>query len=144
MNHVDLDWIKAGCPRRNLSRANLFRADLSGANLSGVDLSGADLSGVRGLPLVVVLDIDRAIAAAITDGRGRLDMSTWHRCETTHCRAGWAVVLAGEAGAELERELGTNAAAAIIYAQSRPDRAVPNWTASNEEVLEELGISGPR
>ena len=34
---------------------------------------------------------------AIEDG-GKLDMSTWHRCGTTHCRAGWAITLAGAAG----------------------------------------------
>ena len=109
-------------------------------DLSGVNLSVANLSGAIGLPMVVVPDIDRVIAAAISDGIGKLNMETWHTCKTTHCRAGWAVVLAGDAGAELEKSIGTSAAAAVIYANSRPGQPVPNWTATNEEALRELGV----
>jgi len=38
--------------------------------------------------------------AASTDGA--LDMGSVHQCQTTHCRAGWVVHLAGEAGYALE------------------------------------------
>ena len=33
-----------------------------------------------------------------------LGMDAWHTCEYTHCRAGWVVVLAGEAICELRCE----------------------------------------
>jgi hypothetical protein len=45
-------------------------------------------------------------------------MSTWHTCETTHCRAGWVVTLAGEAGKKLEAFHNTELAAMLIYRES--------------------------
>jgi hypothetical protein len=47
-----------------------------------------------------------------------LDMGNWHTCETTHCRAGWVVHLAGEAGYALERFHNTELAATLIYYES--------------------------
>jgi hypothetical protein len=45
-------------------------------------------------------------------------MSTWHTCETTHCRAGWVVHLAGKAGQKLEKATSTLFAAMQIYKAS--------------------------
>lgn len=45
-------------------------------------------------------------------------MGFWHTCETTHCRAGWVVHLAGEAGKKLEEETSTQFAAMQIYKAS--------------------------
>jgi hypothetical protein len=45
-------------------------------------------------------------------------MSTWHSCETTHCRAGWVVHEAGEAGYALEKFHNTELAAMLIYRAS--------------------------
>ena len=50
-----------------------------------------------------------------------LDMDTWHTCETTHCRAGWVVHLAGEAGKRLEQFHDTPLAALLIYHASSPN-----------------------
>jgi hypothetical protein len=47
-------------------------------------------------------------------------MDTWHTCDNTHCRAGWAVTLAGEQGKALERFYNTELAAMMIYAASDP------------------------
>jgi hypothetical protein len=47
-------------------------------------------------------------------------MKAWHTCEKTHCRAGWAVTLAGEAGRALERFYNTELAAMMIYDASDP------------------------
>ncbi len=48
-----------------------------------------------------------------------LDMATWHTCETTHCRAGWVVTLAGDEGKALEAfHRSTPLAAALIYRDS--------------------------
>ena len=49
---------------------------------------------------------------------GALSMADWHTCETTHCRAGWVVHLAGEAGKALEKETSTAFAAMMIYKAS--------------------------
>lgn len=49
---------------------------------------------------------------------GALNMSAWHTCETTHCRAGWVVQLAGPAGKALESRTSTEFAAMQIYKAS--------------------------
>ncbi|HEX5508791.1 MAG TPA: hypothetical protein VFX37_09830 [Pseudolabrys sp.] len=49
-------------------------------------------------------------------------MAQWHMCDNTHCRAGWIVTLAGEAGRKLEKFFDTPLAAMKIYdASSRAD-----------------------
>jgi len=45
-------------------------------------------------------------------------MSSWHKCKTVHCRAGWTVVLAGKEGKELEEKTSTLFAAMQIYKKS--------------------------
>jgi len=67
----------------------------------------------------VVPDIHARIYEAVSQP-GALDMGDWHRCAETHCRAGWAVTLAGEAGRELERFYNTPLAALMIYDASDP------------------------
>ena len=59
------------------------------ANLRGANLSGADVP--------IVKNLDAQILKAISDGGG-LEMGKWHTCDTTHCRAGWAITVAGDAG----------------------------------------------
>ena len=49
-----------------------------------------------------------------------LEMDSWHTCENTHCRAGWAVTLAGAEGKELEAFYNTELAAMMIYDASDP------------------------
>jgi hypothetical protein len=66
-------------------------------------------------------------------------MGNWHTCETTHCRAGWVVHLAGAGGAAMEFCMGTPAAAALIYLKSDPGlEKIPNFYASNEEALADM------
>ncbi len=45
-------------------------------------------------------------------------MGDWHSCETTHCRAGWVVHLAGAPGKALEERFNTELAAMLIYRES--------------------------
>ncbi len=47
-------------------------------------------------------------------------MGDWHTCNTTHCRAGWVVHLAGKEGYQLEEETDTCFAAMQIYKKSSP------------------------
>jgi len=51
-------------------------------------------------------------------------MDNWHTCGTTHCRAGWVVHLAGEAGYALEKFHNTALAALLIYRESSPNLRV--------------------
>ena len=83
---------------------------------------------------------------------GALDMLLWHSCETTHCRAGWVVHLAGKAGYALELACSwttpspTSLAARLIYAASGyhegglgSTNLVPNeFLASNDEALDDM------
>ena len=95
----------------------------------------------------VVPDIDVAILNAITTGKAGFNMSFWHRdpqcnetnwCKTTHCRAGFAICLAGKAGFDLSKKYSPEMAGKMIYAVSRPDQPLPNFHASNEDALADL------
>jgi len=66
-------------------------------------------------------------------------MSDWHTCETTHCRAGWAITLAGDAGKALEDKIGPAAAAAAIYIASDPKlERIPDFHCSNETAMADM------
>jgi hypothetical protein len=148
-----------------LAGANLARAYLADAYLAGAYLADAYLAGAKNAPTVpvateapdaiatrraararrfrercpeipVVEHLDAKILAAIDGGSGKLDMGTWHTCETTHCRAGWAVQLAGAAGKELEARLGPHRAGLDIYRASAGH--VPDFFASNENALADI------
>jgi hypothetical protein len=63
-------------------------------------------------------------------------MRQWHACETTHCLAGWAITLAGEAGRALEQQYGPARAGAMIYRASTG--RVPHLYADNDRALANL------
>jgi hypothetical protein len=70
---------------------------------------------------------------------GALNMSEWHTCDTTHCRAGWVVTLAGEAGKALEEFHDTPLAASLIYAASSPLKvSMQRFFDSNEKAMEDM------
>jgi len=132
----DADLRGANLRGADLSGANLRGADLSGANLSGVYLRGADLSGAP--ECLKIKNIHQTILQA-TEKEGALCMSDWHTCKTTHCRAGWVVQLAGDAGKVLEFSIGTPAAASFIYMISDPKlEKIPDFYASNDEAMEDI------
>jgi hypothetical protein len=68
-----------------------------------------------------------------------LNMGDWHTCDTTHCRAGWVVHLAGEGGKKLERQTSTLFAAMQIYKASSPIVVSPvRFYESNEIALSDM------
>jgi hypothetical protein len=96
----------ADLARANLTGAKLAGANLTGAKLAGAKLAGADLARAKGLDLPtpeIAAERLRAVAAAALASADALDMNNWHKCETTHCIAGWAIHLAGKEGYDLER-----------------------------------------
>jgi hypothetical protein len=136
---ADLRWatlLGADLRGANLSGANLRWSNLRVANLSWANLSEADLREADLPTTVRIPRLDESIASTLDLG-GTLDMSSWHTCETTHCRAGWAITLAGDAGRVLEDVIGANAAAAVIYASSG-SHPVPDWFASNEDAMADI------
>jgi len=140
--------------------ADLSGADLSGADLSGADLSDADLSGAPdtsgpfserqkkkyatrmeqyrakypGAP--VIDNLDAKIAQIVDGGSGTLEMNQWHACSTTHCRAGWAITLAGESGQDLEQQYGPHRAGVILYAVSTG--RIPSFYTSNDNAIADI------
>jgi hypothetical protein len=65
-------------------------------------------------------------------------MSTWHTCETTHCRAGWVVALAGEAGKALEKFHDTPLAAMLIYRESGYQISPTQFFLSNDLAMADM------
>jgi hypothetical protein len=149
-NLRDADLRGADLRRADLRGADLWDADLRDADLRGADLRradlrGANLRGADGIPKIP--DIHKAVHAAITAEGCSLDMGDWHTCETTHCRAGWVVHLAGEGGRVLEGCLGTPAAAALIYYASDPNlERVPDFYCTDSEAMADIermaGVGG--
>lgn len=81
---------------------------------------GSDkLKNGEAFPTPILEKIHSQILSAVSAEQA-LDMSTWHTCETTHCRAGWVVNLAGDAGRALEDQTSTCFAAMQIYTASSP------------------------
>jgi hypothetical protein len=108
---------------------------LAKAYLHGADLRDADL-GIN-IP-VIPNNIHQKVYEAASKPNA-LKMNRWHSCDTTHCRAGWVVTLAGEDGKALEEKLGTSAAAALIYFKSDPTlEKTPNFYCDNAEALADM------
>lgn len=72
----------------------------------------------------------------VTRPEGALRMRMWHTCATTHCRAGWAITLAGQEGKILEAEVGPNAAGALIYFASVG--YIPDFYADDESARADI------
>ena len=82
-------------------------------------------------------NIHQAIYAAASQPDA-LNMGDWHSCETTHCRAGWAVHLAGPAGYALEKQTSSVFAAMQIYKASGYSISPTRFYESNEAALEDM------
>ena len=157
--------VKAGAylADANLMGADLMGANLAGAYLAGADLMGAQNVGETNgsevkqsepadraerqrlraqryreqHPEVPVVEaLDAKLLSILESGKGKLKMSTWHTCRTTHCRAGWAITLAGDAGKVLEEKYGPLRAGTLIYRASTGH--VPHFFATDERALEDI------
>ena len=65
-------------------------------------------------------------------------MRSWHTCDTTHCRAGWVVTLAGDAGKTLEAFHNTELAAMLIYETSGYKINPARFYDSNADALADM------
>jgi hypothetical protein len=66
-------------------------------------------------------------------------MGDWHTCDTTHCRAGWVVFLAGQKGKALEAASSALFAAQQIYKASSPINVSPvRFYEKNEVALADM------
>jgi hypothetical protein len=87
----------------------------------------------------VIEEIHARLREAVTQSRA-LEMHAWHTCETTHCRAGWIVTLAGEQGKVLEKFHDTLLAAILIYDASDPNYKINpcRFFDSNEDAMRDI------
>ena len=133
---TEADLTEADLTCANLTCVNLTCANLTEANLTWANLTEADLTWADWVPKIK--NIHQTVYEAASKPKA-LEMADWHTCETTHCRAGWVVHLAGNAGRVMEGVYGTGSAAALIYMVSDPSmKRVPNWTDTNENALADM------
>ena len=85
-----------------------------------------------------IQNIHSKVYDAIAAPGHKLDMANWHTCNTTHCRAGWVVHLAGELGYALERFHNTALAAQLIYKASGYEINPGKFYESNEAALADI------
>jgi uncharacterized protein YjbI with pentapeptide repeats len=137
LNSKEIETLRGANLRdADLCGANLRDADLRGADLCGADLRGADLRGAN-LPYIPPIEnLDGKILEKINAGGG-LEMEIWHTCETTHCRAGWAITLS-PVGKTLEDIFDAAVAGALIYHASYPELPIPNFYCDNETALADI------
>ena len=82
-------------------------------------------------------NIHQKVYAAVSQPKA-LDMSNWHKCETTHCRAGWITTLAGPAGKALEDFHNPELAAMLIYYESGYHIHPARFFDSNERAIADM------
>lgn len=86
----------------------------------------------------IIKNIHQSLLEAVSK-ENALDMRDWHTCETTHCRAGWIVTLAGKEGKELEDKTSPLFAAMQIYKASSTIRVSPSkFFDKNEQAMEDI------
>lgn len=101
------------------------------------------------VPIPIVPNIHMKMLAAIEARPNSFNMDSWHGnydghgvntgCGTTHCYAGWAVHLAGEAGYNLEKAIGSEYAGQLILTASCPHMTErPFFFGENVEALAEI------
>ena len=90
-------------------------------------------------PVPTIENIHQRIYDAASSPKS-LDMTSWHTCEKTHCRAGWVITLAGEAGKALEKFYDTPLAAMKIYdaSSSLPKISPVKFFDDNEAALADM------
>ena len=88
-------------------------------------------------PIPRIENIHQRVYEAVSQPKA-LNMSTWHSCGTTHCRAGWVTTLAGEAGKKLEEFHNTELAAMLIYRESGYHINPARFYDSNADALADM------
>lgn len=101
------------------------------------DLEDSKLAQAPRTVVPKIEDIHKKVYAAASQPDA-LDMDALHTCETTHCRAGWVVHLAGEAGYALEKYFNAELAAMLIYRESGYDINPCRFYDSDEDAMADM------
>ena len=103
-----------------------------------VGISAEPSAATAGAPAVPRIEnIHQKVYAAVSQPKA-LDMSNRHKCETTHCRAGWITTLAGPAGKALEDFHNPELAAMLIYYESGYHIHPARFFDSNERAIADM------
>jgi hypothetical protein len=97
----------------NLRYASLVGADFRNVDLSDANFTGATLSGAKHDYSFGQRSLLQMVAVNALATEDSLCMSYWHKCETAHCIAGWAVALHPH-GKELEENHDTETAGWLL------------------------------
>jgi hypothetical protein len=106
-----------------------------------LDLARATLKIAGSDRIKPLKSLNRGMLAAIESHGCALNMGAWHgdrdgnHCDTTHCRAGWAIAL-HPLGLELEAAFGSQLAGSVIYLASTG--SVPNFFADTETAMQDI------
>jgi hypothetical protein len=87
----------------------------------------------------IIQNIHQKVYEAASNPKA-LDMSIFHTCEKTHCRAGWVTTLAGKKGKALEQFFDPVVAAMKIYDASStlPKVSPVRFFEDNETALADM------
>ncbi|MGI0012667.1 MAG: hypothetical protein ACREBU_04375 [Nitrososphaera sp.] len=102
------------------------------------NLSEDPESAWNGAPPVPAIENIHAKMFVAVSGPGALNMGNWHTCDTRHCRGGWVVALAGDAGRALESFHNTLLAAQLIYKASGYEINPRRFYDSNEDAMADM------
>jgi hypothetical protein len=91
-----VNFTNADLKEADFTKANLTGADLTGADLCFANLSEANLTDVKGVKFPKRdPNLLSTVASTVLADPQKLIMDNWHNsCGTSHCIAGWAIVLA--------------------------------------------------
>jgi hypothetical protein len=106
-------------------------------NEKGISAIPGDKGAPAAPPIPRIENIHSLVYKAVSQPNA-LNMHSWHKCETTHCRAGWVVHLAGEAGRALEQFHNTPLAAQLIYRASGYAINPCRFYDSNEDAMADM------
>jgi hypothetical protein len=92
-----------------------------------------------GFKVPVIENIHSKVLEAVTAPKA-LNMGDVHTCDTTHCRGGWVVHLAGKEGYELEKRTSWLFAAMQIYHKSSPDIPISpvRFFETNDQAMDDM------
>lgn len=83
--------------------------------------------------------VQRSFSVEVMDNTGinaEKAVEIAYDCKTTHCRAGWAVVVAGLPGWELEEKVGPRTAGYLIYMKNKG--YAPDFSAEDSSALRDI------
>jgi len=110
--------------------------DLALANANAnANANARALVRLLGTRIEPMMRLDGAVLAALSAPGCELYMGSYHECETTHCRAGWAITL-HPMGRALEAAFGSWLAGAVIYQVSTG--RVPDFFADDDDALADI------